>query len=346
MIIGLNGEAGAGKDSVASVLINNFGYTRIAFADSLKEFAYALNPLVEGNIRVADVVDEIGWDEAKHKYPSVRKLLQDVGVTMREQISEDVWIRAAYGKIADAPTGDIVFTDLRFLNELQFLMGQNAVVVKVERPNNPFKIPATHISEQLRISTPYTITNDADSLESLACKVSAKMSEWDFKHGYVKKYLANETLLCNVCNRWKVLSEYPANNKTYWKVEYTCKSCTNDKSKNKPSRSPDARHEEYENRKDSQSKLDREKRLAKYGLSSSDYEILLEKQGGVCAICSKPETRTHHKTGTPFSLAVDHDHETGRVRGLLCTKCNKAIGALGDNHEIISKVIMYLEAGL
>ena len=51
---------------------------------------------------------------------------------------------------------------------------------------------------------------------------------------------------------------------------------------------------------------------------------MVEKQNGVCAICGNPETATSH--GTIRRLSVDHDHETGEVRGLLCSKCNFALG--------------------
>lgn len=75
----------------------------------------------------------------------------------------------------------------------------------------------------------------------------------------------------------------------------------------------------------------------KFGISLSEYEDMLVKQSGVCAICGKPEQ-------TDRSLAVDHCHETGFVRGLLCVKCNTGMGNLGDNVEILQKAIDYLLA--
>jgi hypothetical protein len=82
-----------------------------------------------------------------------------------------------------------------------------------------------------------------------------------------------------------------------------------------------------------------------YGISPDDYNEMLSTQGGVCAICGKAETRTHGRTGTEFRLAVDHDHETGRVRGLLCQGCNRGIGLLGDNVERLRKAADYVERG-
>ena len=62
----------------------------------------------------------------------------------------------------------------------------------------------------------------------------------------------------------------------------------------------------------------------KFGLSRLEYDTLLQMQGGVCAICSRPESRKTH------SLAVDHNHQTGKVRGLLCSCCNRLVGRLED----------------
>lgn len=79
-----------------------------------------------------------------------------------------------------------------------------------------------------------------------------------------------------------------------------------------------------------------------YGLSLGEYDALLQKQGGVCAICGQDEPSAHGRTGKQFRLAVDHCHETGIVRGLLCQKCNRAVGLFGDNPILLRKAISYL----
>ena len=73
-----------------------------------------------------------------------------------------------------------------------------------------------------------------------------------------------------------------------------------------------------------------------YNLSLEDYERLVEKQRGLCAICYR-----QNKNGN--RLFVDHDHQTGRIRGLLCLKCNTAIGLLDDNVEFIANTLTYLQ---
>lgn len=71
----------------------------------------------------------------------------------------------------------------------------------------------------------------------------------------------------------------------------------------------------------------------RYGLSIADYEKMLEKQGGVCAICFKSDNNRR--------LTVDHCHKTGKIRALLCNKCNTC--AFPDDIEMLQKRIDYLK---
>ena len=79
----------------------------------------------------------------------------------------------------------------------------------------------------------------------------------------------------------------------------------------------------------------------KYNITLEEYEVMLARQNGVCALCGT--TRTD-KRGR--SLFVDHDHETGRLRGILCQQCNSAVGTLGDTVESLSRVVSYLKGEL
>jgi hypothetical protein len=71
----------------------------------------------------------------------------------------------------------------------------------------------------------------------------------------------------------------------------------------------------------------------RYGLSRADYDALLKRQGGVCAICAKPSEKT---------LCVDHCHATGSIRGLLCPKCNRGLGYLADDQSALIAALVYL----
>lgn len=86
--------------------------------------------------------------------------------------------------------------------------------------------------------------------------------------------------------------------------------------------------------------------LKKYGITIYQYMDMLELQNGLCAICLKPETAADKKYGKIKNLAVDHDHKTGLVRGLLCFKCNYAIGLLEDSPQRARNAAKYLEEGL
>jgi Recombination endonuclease VII len=74
-----------------------------------------------------------------------------------------------------------------------------------------------------------------------------------------------------------------------------------------------------------------------YGIGPDEYNVLLEAQNYQCKICAVPSTNDAR-------LVVDHDHKTGRVRGLLCTCCNPLLGFAKDNTEILRKAALYLES--
>ena len=77
----------------------------------------------------------------------------------------------------------------------------------------------------------------------------------------------------------------------------------------------------------------------KYGLTREEYDNMHAEQGHVCKICSKPQIGGV----TLDRLVVDHCHDTGKVRGLLCANCNAGIGSLGDSIENLKAAIVYLE---
>jgi hypothetical protein len=83
------------------------------------------------------------------------------------------------------------------------------------------------------------------------------------------------------------------------------------------------------------------KMRSKYGLTLEQYAVLLEGQDGLCAICHRKEWALH--LGKVKPLAVDHCHETGKIRGLLCSACNTAIGKFEDRIDILVSAQKYLE---
>lgn len=78
--------------------------------------------------------------------------------------------------------------------------------------------------------------------------------------------------------------------------------------------------------------------LSRYGITPAEYDVMFESQGGVCAICKNPPTE-----GRKGRLSVDHDHVTGRVRSLLCMRCNVGLGSLKDDPNFCHRAGYYLE---
>ena len=151
------------------------------------------------------------------------------------------------------------------------------------------------------------------------------------------KYLASVGFqeLRHVCTRCKVeklRSEFylkqKCNKKTGLRIRISwCKQCMKDN-----------RKEHYGRYKEQQEVW----RLKKqYGMTRDDYNKLLKDQGGTCRICKK--AGQHFRQGKPLPLCVDHNHKTGKVRGLLCLNCNSGMGKLGDSIERLKEVIKYLE---
>lgn len=79
-----------------------------------------------------------------------------------------------------------------------------------------------------------------------------------------------------------------------------------------------------------------------YGITSEEYEKLLEEQKGVCLICGRPEKVSDGKGGIK-KLHIDHNHTTGKVRGLLCNDCNVGLARFNEDVCILQKAILYLE---
>jgi 5-methylcytosine-specific restriction endonuclease McrA len=76
-------------------------------------------------------------------------------------------------------------------------------------------------------------------------------------------------------------------------------------------------------------------------ISVEVYNQMFADQGGKCAICGQPETAMYR--GTVRNLCVDHNHETGEVRGLLCNFCNQGLGYFKDNPELLKSASAYLD---
>ena len=122
-LLGLGHYSRTGKDEAASALVAD-GWQRISFADPVRELTLATNP------QIARIVSIGGWDHAK-VHPFVVNIMEAVGRSIRRDFGPDAFIDAALRRI-DKP--NVVFTDVRYENEVLRLRDMGATLVKVERP--------------------------------------------------------------------------------------------------------------------------------------------------------------------------------------------------------------------
>ena len=149
MIIGLSGYAQSGKDTVAKILVDHYGFRRLAFADPIRELLYEMDPkLTIGHDTYTSIkllVDKVGWEVAKQN-PEVRSMLQGLGLGARTVIDKDIWVGITLRKVW-GPTDNVVISDVRFKNEadmIKQIYGLNQVW-RVIRPG--LKPVNDHISE-------------------------------------------------------------------------------------------------------------------------------------------------------------------------------------------------------
>jgi hypothetical protein len=90
--------------------------------------------------------------------------------------------------------------------------------------------------------------------------------------------------------------------------------------------------------------LSRKNNYVRYGLTIEDVQAMFEQQRGLCACCGNPETSIVQRTGKIKMLHIDHDHTTGKVRGLLCQDCNMSLGHLQDSSQRIQLLLDYAKA--
>lgn len=162
-------------------------------------------------------------------------------------------------------------------------------------------------------------------------------------------WLISDLRTCRKCNEEKPLEDF-VKNKTV-KTGYTneCKECHNHYLRERRENNPDVvlrNRESGAKWRAANPEADRRKYLfRKFNITIEEYNELLQAQGGVCAICGREESVVRRSKSGKEMLAVDHCHDTGKIRGLLCFKCNTAIGALGDTLEDLQRVIDYLNRG-
>lgn len=177
-LVGLSGYARTGKDEAAKVLVEDHGFTRVAFADKLRAVLQALNPIIAPSkelyfsrskvvVNLDEVISVYGWDGYKDtEYgPEIRRLLQRLGTEAgRNLLGDNIWVDSAL--TGHDSSARIVVTDCRFPNEAQAIKAQGGILVRITRPG--VTAVNAHSSEIALDDWPfdYTIENNVDGLDN------------------------------------------------------------------------------------------------------------------------------------------------------------------------------------
>lgn len=159
MLIGLQGEIGAGKDTMAEYLQELHSFDKYAFADALKEVCAALYGLDVESFYSRELKEQLVPDWGMTR----RQMAQQVGTELvRNNLGNYHWIqRLHYQIVNDASRVDafnpVVITDVRFQNEIDYITARNGYICTIKREDNPFKAKdevAAHASEQQKLFIP------------------------------------------------------------------------------------------------------------------------------------------------------------------------------------------------
>lgn len=179
MLIGLTGYARSGKDTAATVLIEKFGFVKLALADPVRQLAEAIDPIVAVNfsrakgchdVRYTDLLRDVGYEQAKQN-PEFRRTLQRIGTeAMRDIFGPDVWVQLLWRRIGaltyDKPHTNIIVTDVRFPNEVKAIRGWGGRVWRINRGGQTSTDPHPSEAQIPTLDVNRDIANDG-TLEDL-----------------------------------------------------------------------------------------------------------------------------------------------------------------------------------
>lgn len=159
--------------------------------------------------------------------------------------------------------------------------------------------------------------------------------------------MKNHSKICSKCGVEKSEKDF-YQNKSKGTINTECKLCSNLYGREKRKNDPEYRKrcveisKSWRKRNPEKSKfLIRNATLKlKYGIGITEYEIILKNQKGRCAICGADNPKISGKGSK--SLHIDHDHKTGKIRGLLCQPCNTSLGRFNDDPVLVLKAYNYL----
>jgi len=143
---------------------------------------------------------------------------------------------------------------------------------------------------------------------------------------------------CSKCGENKSLDSFYKNRTKKYGVCSECKECSNKANRSYVKRNKQ-KYLNYQKKYHQEHRLEHRSQNLKqnYGISLKEWEVLFKKQQGRCAICKT------HQAELKRRLDVDHNHLTGKVRNLLCSRCNRVIGGANEDIGLLKNIIKYLE---
>lgn len=153
---------------------------------------------------------------------------------------------------------------------------------------------------------------------------------------------------CNKCNTFKPTESFGKDRGRKSGLTSACKECRNPQSKLWRDKNPEKvkeinkvskmKRKEYYSSPERKAKYRNSYLQRAFGITSAEYEEILKKQNGACAICNEYKLAPHRSF-----MPVDHSHETGKIRGILCNGCNQAIGIFEERKDLLENAIRYLK---
>ncbi len=166
-------------------------------------------------------------------------------------------------------------------------------------------------------------------------KVCAKCNKTKSETAFYKKPTSCDGLhsSCKLCQKEKSQKYYQKNKDKIIRATLTWRFNNKERCREN--------NRKWQEKNKEKCRLVRRKSLCKrYGIKIEDYNEMFLEQNGVCAICERKETS--RLRGILGNLNIDHDHTTGKIRGLLCLRCNQVLGRVNDDVGILTKMVDYL----
>lgn len=201
--------------------------------------------------------------------------------------------------------------------------------------SNPTTKACSKCGDELRIGD-FSIHRGKRTDECLTCRKAREA-------GYRKRTAATRVVIvdgdrtCRICGSTKHVTKFPIRRLMTGGRGTECKECDNARQRAWRKNAVATRPDFIAARKLSQDKI----QAKRYGLTLEQYRMLEAMATGKCEICQKP-ARRRGNWRADSRLHIDHDHKSGRVRGMLCTDCNRGLGLFGDNPKTLQRAAEYI----